>query len=106
MMALVPLLFLCGAAAGVEQPYQLQVNYQRAPALGVGPNLRFSWAVPATNATQGVQTKYRIVVINPDTSKVAWDSGVVASATSINIALDAKGGGAEAWNSLLLDSRL
>jgi hypothetical protein len=89
-VALLLLLLLGSAAAGVEQPYQLQVNYQRAPALGVGPNLRFSWAVPATNATQGVQTKYHIVVTDLDTSKVAWDSGIVASAASINIALDAK----------------
>lgn len=33
------------SAAPPPAPFQLMVNYQRAPALGVGPLLRFSWAV-------------------------------------------------------------
>ena len=44
------LLHLAAAAAAPSRPYQLQVNYQRAPALGVGKSLRFSWAVPAVPA--------------------------------------------------------
>eukprot|EP00729_Bicosta_minor_P023674 gene23674-34264_t len=63
-------------------PDHLQVNYQRAPALGVGPTLRFSWA-----------TSYHIVITALDTGVVVWNSGVVKSPDSINVELDAKSAG-------------
>jgi len=57
------------------QPTHLQVNYQRTPALGVGPALRFSWAVPPGSSSSGVQASYRIVIREVQGNKVAWDSG-------------------------------
>ena len=91
-------------------PDHLQVNYQRAPALGVGPTLRFSWAVPHTALEQPQpqslptsknillpsipqQTSYHIVITALDTGVVAWNSGVVKSPDSINVELDAKSAG-------------
>jgi|EP01046_Picozoa_sp_COSAG06_P032199 hypothetical protein len=90
------------AAAAVGLPQQLQVNYQRAPSLGVGPTLRFSWAVPppepATGATaaplghqeEGKQQDYAIVITDAASNETAWRSGVVQSAESINIELDGR----------------
>ena len=82
-------------------PRQLQVNYQRSTALGVGPLLRFSWQVPAgtvpgTAATaEGTQSSYSIVISETTggTTSTIWSSGVVRSATSINVALDARSAG-------------
>ena len=87
--------------AALQQPHQLQVNYQRSPSLGVGPTLRFSWAVPhavraaavAAPSQQGMQRSYSIVVTDAATHAVAWKSGLVESAESINIALHGPGAG-------------
>ena len=66
------------------------LNYQRAPALGVGPILRFSWAVPpapsaAAAATVQRQSSYRITVVDAASGALAWSSGSVASAASLNV---------------------
>jgi hypothetical protein len=103
------LLMVAGAWAAQDRPQQLQVNYQRAPALGVGKQLRFSWAVPApagrpvSGAQPGVQSTYRIVITDlngANTSASAgskgtsvWDSGTVHSSQSINVNLDAQSAG-------------
>jgi hypothetical protein len=80
-----------------SMPQQLQVNYQRSPALGVGPTLRFSWAVPPSGTplmqVHGVQTSYSIVITDAASDEVAWKSGLVESASSINVELDAKHAG-------------
>lgn len=83
-----------GAAAG---PNQLQVNYQRSPALGVGPVLRFSWAVPAMesdSAAQNIpprtQRSYAIVITDVATNRTAWESGLVHSPQSINVEIDGR----------------
>ena len=72
---------------------QLEVNYQRSPALGVGPALRFSWSVPPPSDASGVQSAYRIVIRGALDAAVEFDSGVVRSSASINVALDAKAAG-------------
>lgn len=83
-------------AAAVALPQQLQVNYQRAPALGVGPLLRFSWAVPAadTGSTAQllprVQRSYAIVITDAASNQTVWESGLVDSAESINIEVDGR----------------
>ena len=82
-------------------PYQLQVNYQRAPALGVGPLLRFSWAVPAP---ESLQSSYELEVHNLHDSSVAWTSGSVNSTQSINVSSTPASGLAP--STLQLDSRL
>lgn len=84
----------CLLSAAGALPDHLQVNYQRAPALGVGPALRFSWAVPAVTTSKSqsteVQASYHIVITALDTDTVVWDSGVVKSAASINVELDGR----------------
>ena len=69
------------------------INYQRAPALGVGPAMRLSWAVPPSSAvSHGValaQTSYRVRFTDAATSSVVWDSGTVTSNASVNVAGDA-----------------
>ena len=77
--------------ASSATPSHLQVNYQRAPALGVGPFLRLSWAVPPGQHV--VQTSYQIVIRHPDSrgdAKTVFDSGLVKSSKSVNIAYDAR----------------
>ena len=70
------------------------VNYQRAPALGVGPNLRLSWAVPpspsraSNGVTMRVQTSYQLRFTDAVTGSVVWDSGVVNSNASVNVHVD------------------
>jgi hypothetical protein len=105
-------MLLPAAAAGLllatqasSVPQQLQVNYQRSSALGVGPLLRFSWQAPASTATaaatllpaahEGAQSSYSIVISETTggASSTAWSSGVVRSAASINVALDARKAG-------------
>ena len=92
--ALVCIASACAAAAPELRPYQLQVNYQRQPSLGVGKKLRFSWAVPpakagAVHTGVHVQATYRIVITAPDSGgKVVWDSGTVHSSASINVELE------------------
>ena len=85
----------CLLSAAGALPDHLQVNYQRAPALGVGPALRFSWAVPAVATSKSsqpaeVQASYHIVITALDADTVVWDSGVVKSAASINVELDGR----------------
>ena len=70
------------------------LNYQRAPALGVGPILRFSWAVPPTAAFPAAaivqrQSSYRITIVDAATGERAWSSGSVASSASINVEVNA-----------------
>eukprot|EP01079_Euglenida_sp_SAG-EU17-18_P006048 gene6048-5913_t len=76
-----------------DTPSNLQVNYQRSPAYGVGPTLRLSWQVPAEHAPDGTQSSYRIVVSDKATGHLAWDSGTVDSSDSINVHLDARRAG-------------
>ena len=93
LVELVGLLLMANlvGAATTSTPTQLQVNYQRDPSLGVGPFLRFSWAVPpVANMTTGEQKSYSIVVTDADSGQVAWTSGLVKSSKSINIELDGR----------------
>eukprot|EP00040_Diaphanoeca_grandis_P032975 m.200886 g.200886 ORF g.200886 m.200886 type:complete len:930 (-) comp32780_c0_seq3:56-2845(-) len=91
-------------------PFQLQVNYQREPALGVGPLLRFSWALKATsqpdtqarNSLETDQTSYQIVINDANTKRQMFDTGLVSNPESINIEIDAvkaelKPGSAYMW---------
>ncbi|TPX00639.1 rhamnosidase, partial [Schumannella luteola] len=82
---------LGGAAAASAEPAapavaleRLQVEHSTEP---IGVDLahpRLSWVIAAPSARDVVQQSYRVVVDGP--SGVAWDSGVVASSASTEIA--------------------
>jgi hypothetical protein len=112
--ALLTALYLTGACRGILssavgapthendaalRPQQLQVNYQRSPALCVGPTLRFSWAVPpaAIDSSETtaqllprMQHSYAIVITDAATNQTVWNSGLVESAESINVEVDGR----------------
>jgi hypothetical protein len=88
-----------GGRGGGARPQQLQVNYQRSPALAVGPTLRFSWAVPPAAVDSSVapaqllprmQRTYAIDITDAATNQTVWSSGPVESAESINVEVDGR----------------
>ena len=78
-------------AAGLHTR-NFQVNYQRSPALGVGPSLRFSWEVLPTLPLSQRQT-YRISIIDAVDYAIVFDSGTVQSNATANIEVNARTAG-------------
>lgn len=85
-------------SAGTDTPEtdlavtDLRVNYEKNPSCIETP--AFSWCV--SSGRRGTYQKcYRIRIskneyFNPETSELAWDSGVVVSSDSVNIPCDAE----------------
>lgn len=66
-------------------PYRLKVEYKTNP-LGMDEKIpRFSYEL---KGNANAQVSYRIIVKNENTGDIAWDSGVVPSARSIQIEYD------------------
>ena len=66
-------------------PTRLRVEYSRAPLTVDTPAPRFSWALAHTGRAQ-TQSAYRLVVSAAPSGSLVWDSGVVASNRSLNVA--------------------
>ena len=85
-MMLILALLLCAAPTDAENaPTGLLVNFQASPALGIGPNLEFSWIVaPSNTSADAMQSAYQVRVVD-STSNTVWDSGQVNSAQSTKV---------------------
>ena len=79
------LLAACGAAAQPLAASRLRVEYLDRPLAVEAAVPRFSWAVAHTQRAQA-QSQYRLVVAAAPGGAVVWDSAIVASNVSTNVA--------------------